>query len=95
MKFTKGMSLKNVKDIYGVMHKNAIVLNVYKNSVPARDIETGEAFLIRNEGLGIELSKPKKGWHIENTSHFNLKKCQQIGKPSRFEYVRHYVRASR
>ncbi|HAT61697.1 MAG TPA: hypothetical protein DCS83_03975, partial [Prevotella sp.] len=60
MTLKKNSKLKNVKDIYGAVHKKATVLNIYKNSVPARDIETGEAFVIRNEDLGIELSKPKK-----------------------------------
>jgi len=86
MKIKKNSKLRNVKDIYGVVHKNAIVLNVYKNSVPAWDTETGEAFVIRNEDLGIELSKPKKGWHTENTTHFNLKKCQRVGRPSTFDH---------
>ena len=86
MEFAKGMKLKNVKDIYGTLHKNAVILNAYKNSVPARDIETGEAFVIRNEDLGIELSKPKKGWHTESTTHFNLRKCQRTGRPSAFDH---------
>ncbi|WP_034991619.1 hypothetical protein [Liquorilactobacillus vini] len=95
MTLKKNSKLKNVKDIYGALHKNAVVLNIYKNSVPARDIETGEAFVIRNEDLGLELAERLKGWHVDSLSHFDLKKCQRIGRPSSFEYVRHYVKASR
>ena len=90
MTLKKNSKLKNVKDIYGVLHKNAIVLNVYKNTVAARDIETHEALIIRNEDLGLDLAEKSK-----DMSHFDLKRCQRVGKPSRFEYIRHYVRASR
>lgn len=86
MKLKKGMKLKNVKDIYGVLHKNAVVLNVYKNSVPAWDTETGEAFVIRNEDLGLELVEKPKGWHVDSLSHFDLKKCQRIGRTTVFDH---------
>ena len=40
MTLKKNSKLKNVKDIYGTLHKNVVVLNIYKNTVAAKDTET-------------------------------------------------------
>lgn len=94
MTLKKNSKLKNVKDIYGAVHKKATVLNIYKNVVAVHDQETGEKVIVHKTDLGLKPEGYSRKM-LAFTGHFDLKKCQRIGKPSSFEYVRHYVRASR